>query len=83
MILFDLLLCHYQAAHFLFIFFLKSFNKSFFCKVLTKDSNGLLDINSSVTVLSFFWFKVEADVEVDESCARILPFRSLCLKLSA
>ena len=49
--------------------------------VLTEDSNGRLDINSSV--LSFFWFKVEADVEVDESCARILPFRSLCLKLSA
>ena len=47
---------------------------SFFSKVSTEDSNGQLDINSSV--LSFVWFKVEAVVVVDESCARVWPFGS-------
>ena len=42
---------------------------SFFSGALTEDSNGRLDIDASA--LSLFWFKLEADVEVDESRPRV------------
>ncbi len=52
------------------------FNSLFFSKVLIEDSNRRCYINS--VVLSFFGFKVEAVVEVDESSARVWPFGTHC-----
>ena len=84
MVLFDLSLCQ-TSSPFLVSRFetvqIRCNSIRFFSKVSIEDSYGRLDINSSV--LSFVWFKVEADVEVDKSSARVWPFGTRCLKFSA
>ena len=51
-----------------------------FSIVSTEDSNGCHNIDSSV--LSFLWFTLESDVEVDGGSAREGLFTTRCLCLA-